>query len=67
MRCLGYIKLTCDGSIFVSPTYPYSQTPLYDLDMASYSVVRTVREQKGLTDKGMPWETKESFADYYER
>lgn len=30
---------------FVSPTYPYSQTPLFDLDMASYSVVRTVGEQ----------------------
>ncbi|KUO70975.1 MAG: hypothetical protein APF81_13550 [Desulfosporosinus sp. BRH_c37] len=55
---------------FVSPTYPYNEKPLYDLDMASYSVVKTFGEQLGATYKGMPWETKESFAavaDYYAR
>lgn len=30
--------------------------------MASYSVVKTYAEQKEAIYKGMPWESKESFA-----
>ncbi|WP_040411856.1 hypothetical protein [Desulfosporosinus sp. OT] len=55
---------------FVSPTYPYNEKPLYDLDMASYSVVKTYPEQMGATYCEMPWETKQSFvalANYYAR
>lgn len=53
---------------FVSPTYPYNDNPLYDLDMASFSVVKTYEDQKGVTYNDMPWEPKESFAaleEYY--
>ena len=55
---------------FVSPSYPHEQNPLYDLDMASYSLVKTYIDQKGDTYKDMPWEPKESFfklADFYGR
>jgi hypothetical protein len=37
--------------------------------MASYSVVKTYMDQKGVTYEDMPWEPKESFfklADYYD-
>ena len=53
---------------FVSPSYPYDQNPLYDLDMASYSLVKTYKDQRARIYPDMPWEPKESFrkvADYY--
>jgi hypothetical protein len=53
---------------FVSPSYPYSENPLRDLDMASYSVVKTFVNRTGRTHPDMPWELKESFfqlAGYY--
>jgi hypothetical protein len=53
---------------FVNPTYPYNENPSYDLDMASYSVVKTYENKKGTTYEGMPWEPKKSFAtlaEYY--
>ncbi len=53
---------------FVMPTYPYNEHALYDLDMASYSVVKTYADRKGTTYPDMPWEPKKSFAalaDYY--
>lgn len=53
---------------FISPSYPYHQNPLYDLDMASYSVVKTYTDKNGITYKDMSWEPKESFfklADFY--
>ncbi len=53
---------------FVSPSYPYQENPIHDLDMASYSVVKTCEGRKGSTYKDMPWEPKESFfelANYY--
>lgn len=53
---------------FVSPTYPYHENPLYDLDMASYSMVKSYTDRKGETYQDMPWELKKSFlivADYY--
>ncbi|WP_243450461.1 abortive infection protein [Desulfosporosinus sp. Sb-LF] len=57
---------------FVSPTYPYHENCLYDLDMASYSVVKTYPDQKekGATYKWMSWEPKKAFttlAEYYSR
>jgi hypothetical protein len=53
---------------FVSPCYPYDPNPLYDLDMASYSLVKTYKHQNGLRYPDMPWEPKESFiklGNYY--
>ncbi len=54
---------------FVMPSYPYSDDPTYDLDMASYSLVKTYVDQTGQTYAGLPWEPKESFrqlAHYYQ-
>ncbi|TBL75692.1 abortive infection protein [Paenibacillus thalictri] len=53
---------------FVSVTYPYNEQTSYDLDKASYSVVKTYTDQTGTAYNGMPWEPKASFhavADYY--
>jgi hypothetical protein len=55
---------------FVAPTSPYAQDPKYDLDMASYSLVKTYADQHGTTYPDLPWEPKEAFhavADYYAR
>lgn len=52
---------------FVSPSYPYSVGPDFDLDIASFSIVRTwdgVRTSRS----SLPWEPKEAFqaiARYY--
>lgn len=46
---------------FVSPTYPYNQDPQFDLDMASYSIVKTYSDRKGTVYPGMPWDPKKSF------
>lgn len=53
---------------FVSATYPYNENPRFDLDMASYSLVKTYENQTGSTYTDMPWEPKKSFttlAEYY--
>ncbi len=53
---------------FVSPTLPYNEDARYDLDMASYSLVKSYVGRHGTTYPNMPWEPKESFkavADYY--
>jgi len=54
---------------FVSPTYPYSADPRYDLDMVSTSLVKSLAGGlHGTTFPDMPWEPKESFwalAEYY--
>lgn len=54
---------------FVSPMLPYREYPRYDLDMASYSLVKSYADGKhGTTYPDRPWEPKESFravADYY--
>jgi hypothetical protein len=53
---------------FVMPSYPFNDNALYDLDTASYSVVKSYNDQKGATYKDMPWEPKKSFtalAEYY--
>jgi len=46
---------------FVSPSYPYHPNPLYDLDMASYSVVKSYADCTGNAYQNMRWEPKESF------
>ncbi len=54
---------------FVSPLAVYDSNPRYDLDMASYSLVKSYSDKKrGETYPDMSWEPKESFwavADYY--
>ncbi len=46
---------------FVSPTSMYNEDPTYDLDMASYSLVKSYADKHGSTYPDMPWEPKESF------
>ncbi len=53
---------------FVAPTSPHDEDPKHDLDMASYSLVKSYSNRHGTTYPDMPWEPKESFqvvADYY--
>ncbi|MEP7288679.1 MAG: abortive infection protein [Chloroflexota bacterium] len=46
---------------FVESTSPYNENPKYDLDMASYSLVKTFVDKQGSTYPDMTWEPKESF------
>jgi len=46
---------------FASWHLPHRQDPLYDLDMASYAIVKVGSDQDTLTYPGMDWEPKESF------
>jgi hypothetical protein len=53
---------------FVSPALTYDENPKFDLDMASYSLVKSYANQHGRTYPDMVWEPKESFravAEYY--
>ncbi|WP_413305802.1 hypothetical protein AA0X95_04440 [Bacillus sp. 1P10SD] len=53
---------------FVMPSYPFNENTAYDLDIASYSIVKSYIEKNGKTYNDMPWETKKSFealAKYY--
>lgn len=54
---------------FVFPNNPYNEHPQNDLDMASYSLVKSYAGDKhGTTYPDMTWEPKESFArvaEYY--
>jgi len=54
---------------FVIPALTHSEDPKKDLDMASYSLVKSCADNKhGTTYPEMTWEPKESFravADYY--
>ncbi len=55
-------------STFVSPIAPTDDDPRYDLDMNSYSLVKTYANRNGATYPDMPWEPKASFravADFY--
>ncbi|MBB5939689.1 abortive phage infection protein [Streptomyces zagrosensis] len=55
---------------FVSPDSPHVADPLYDLDMASYSIVKTIRKRPDDKESDWHWETKESFhalARHFER
>jgi hypothetical protein len=51
---------------FVSPSYPYSDDPMFDLDMASYSIVKTYPDRQGTAYPGLPWDPKRSFASLAE-
>jgi hypothetical protein len=53
---------------FVSPIAPTDDDPRYDLDMNSYSLVKTYTNRNGATYPDMPWEPKASFrtvSSYY--
>lgn len=53
---------------FVSPALTYNKDPRFDLDMASYSLVKSYMSEHGRTYPDMTWEPKQSFhavADYY--
>lgn len=54
---------------FILPTYPYSDTPKYDLDRASSNLVKYFENGRhGTTYPDMRWEPKEGFravANYY--
>ncbi len=56
---------------FVFPQSPYHENPLHDLDMASYSIVKSYEDGRhGVTYPDMTWEPKESFAavaEYYSK
>jgi hypothetical protein len=55
---------------FVAPEMTYNANPKYDLDMASYSLVKSYTDGHGTTYPDMSWEPKKSFkavADYYGR
>jgi hypothetical protein len=46
---------------FVSPMLTHRDDPRHDLDMASYSLVKSYRNRAGTTYPDMPWEPKRSF------
>lgn len=46
---------------FVSPDSPHRPEPLLDLDMASYSVVKSVKDRPDDPDSPWHWEPKEAF------
>lgn len=53
---------------FASYGYPFHPEPLYDLDCASYGVVKVLDGRMGETHPELPWEPKPSFfalAEYY--
>jgi len=53
---------------FVSPVLTYSEDPRYDLDMASFALVKSFAGRCGTTYPDMPWEPKAAFkavADHY--
>jgi hypothetical protein len=48
---------------FVNTGYPTNDDPDLDLDMASYSLVKTYADQRGRRYPDMTWEPKDSFDD----
>ncbi|SPE62072.1 hypothetical protein SNS2_4394 [Streptomyces netropsis] len=46
---------------FVSPDSPHSSEPRHDLDMAGYSIVKTIRTTGGGATADWHWEPKEAF------
>ena len=55
---------------FVAPIAPYHDNPRYDLDMNSYSLVKSYTDKHGVAYPDMLWEPKVAFyavADYYGR
>ncbi len=55
---------------FVTPDAPHRTEPLYDLDMASYSLVKAIKDRPDDPASGWHWEPKQSFhalARHYRR
>jgi hypothetical protein len=55
---------------FINPRYKFNTNALYDLDMASYGIVKPVDNSKQDSYKGLPWIPKKAFyslAEYYKR
>lgn len=53
---------------FIMPSYPFHESARFDLDTASFGLVKPLKDRNGATYKDMPWEPKQSFAalaDYY--
>ncbi len=53
---------------FINPMYKSNANPLYDLDMASYGIVKPVEASSQESWKGLPWTPKKAFfslAEYY--
>lgn len=53
---------------FASYSFPHREDPAYDLDTASYGVVKVYEDKFGKTYPDMPWEPKAAFyaiAQYY--
>lgn len=46
---------------FVTPDAPHRPEPRYDLDMASYSIVKAIRDRPDDPASGWHWEPKKSF------
>ena len=46
---------------FVTPDAPHRREPRLDLDMASYSLVKAIRDRPADPDSPWHWEPKESF------
>ncbi len=46
---------------FVMPKYPYREDPQFDLDMASYSLVKTYENRLGTVYANLPWDPKQAF------
>ena len=61
----------CFVYTFIIPALTHSEDPRKDLDMASYSLVKSLASRgQGTTGPGVSWEPKESFtavADYFAR
>lgn len=51
----------CFAFTFVMPKYPYSSDPRFDLDMASYGLVKSYADRSGSVYPDMPWDPKEGF------
>lgn len=68
-----FVEEKADGAFpftFVMPKYPHHDDPRFDLDTASYGLVKSFADRKGATYPDMPWEPKLSFrrlAGYYEK
>ena len=53
---------------FVNSRYKFNTDPLYDLDMASYGIVKPVDDPNQDSYRGLPWIPKKAFyslAEYY--
>ncbi|GHP00434.1 hypothetical protein KSF_104810 [Reticulibacter mediterranei] len=46
---------------FVAPAFPYHEDPRYDLDMASYALVKSYAGKHGISYPEMMWEPKAAF------